>query len=72
MAISETNTGQVDIYFHLSYMTNIQVGIHAYRAFTKSLYIKHGKVSECTYVHTSIMLGVASSGANDVIMRMTS
>jgi len=34
----------------------------------KSLYIKYGKVS----VYTSVMVGMASSVANDVTMRMTS
>jgi len=36
-----------------------------------SLYIKRGKVSVRTII-TSVTLGVASSVANDVIMRMTS
>jgi len=37
-----------------------------------SLYIKRGKVSVRTYVRTSVTVGVASSVANDVTMRMTS
>jgi len=36
------------------------------------LYIKRGKVSVRTYVRSSVKLGVSSSVANDVIMRMTS
>jgi len=37
----------------------------------ESLCIKRGKVSVRTYVRSSVALGVASSVANDVIMRMT-
>jgi len=41
-----------------------------------SLYIKRGKVRPCvrtgTSVRTSVTVGVASSVANDVIVRMTS
>ena len=35
-------------------------------------YIKRGKVSVRTYVRKSVTVGVASSVANDVTMRMTS
>ena len=37
-----------------------------------SLYIKRGKVSVRTYVRSSVTLGVDSSVANDVAVRMTS
>ena len=42
-----------------------------YQLVLASLYIKRGKVS-VTYVRTSVTVGVASSVANDVTMRMTS